>query len=75
MSIPKRKIDKKKSQLNNYSRYTGIAFQMMAIIIFFLFIGIKLDKYFTIKFPIFTLFFVMIGVVLSMYVIIREFKK
>ncbi|MGE5425379.1 MAG: AtpZ/AtpI family protein [Syntrophothermus sp.] len=48
------KPDKKKQQLNSYARYSGMAFQMMIIIIGGVFGGYKLDGWLNTK-PVFTL--------------------
>ncbi len=43
------------SQLNNYARYSGLAFQMIGIILVGVFGGIKLDEIVKWEFPVFTL--------------------
>ncbi|MFN8258313.1 MAG: AtpZ/AtpI family protein [Bacteroidales bacterium] len=66
----KRKI---KSSLSSYAKYSGLSFQMIAIVLVFVFGGLKLDKYLNWKFPVFTLFFSLLGVVIAMYVAIKDF--
>lgn len=59
----------------SYLKYTGMAFQMLAVIIIFVFGGIKLDEYLHTKFPFFTLGLSLIGVILGIYVGIKDFVK
>ena len=67
--------DKQQKAMRDYARYSGIGFQMIAIILLGVFGGIELDKLVMYKFPIFTLIFTLTGVGLSMYVVIKEFLK
>ena len=50
------------SQLNNYARYSGLAFQMIAIILVGVFGGIKLDQVVKWEFPVFTLVLTILAV-------------
>jgi F0F1-type ATP synthase assembly protein I len=61
--------------INEYARYSGIGFQMIATILIALFAGIKLDKWLAMKFPLFTLILTLLGVGIAMYVVIKEFVK
>ncbi len=69
------KFKSKKEQLKGYTWFSGIAFQMLAIILVGVFGGIKLDKLLALKFPVFTIVLTLISVALSMYVIIKETLK
>jgi F0F1-type ATP synthase assembly protein I len=64
-----------KKQLNDYARYSGMAVQMIAIILIGVLGGIKLDKYLSLKFPVFTLVFTLLSVFLAIYFAIRDFLK
>ncbi|MCK9480450.1 MAG: AtpZ/AtpI family protein [Bacteroidia bacterium] len=66
--------NKKNNSGFNYIKYSGIAFQMVIIILLFTFIGFRLDKHFTTKIPIFTLILSLSGVALSIYQLIRTIK-
>jgi F0F1-type ATP synthase assembly protein I len=70
-SNPK-KTKRKPSQLNNAARYSGIAFQMIAIILLGVFGGIKLDELVVWEFPVFTLVLTLLAVVLSIYYTIKD---
>lgn len=60
------------SRLNNYARYSGLAFQMIAIILAGVFGGIKLDQIVNWEFPVFTLVLTLLAVVLSMYYAVKD---
>lgn len=61
--------------LYNYARYTGIAFQMAAVIGLAVLGGIKLDEWIPTGFPLFTLLMCLISVPLSIYLAIKDFIK
>ncbi|HPE55683.1 MAG TPA: AtpZ/AtpI family protein [Bacteroidales bacterium] len=65
----------KKKQLNNYARYSSIAFQMLAIILLGVFGGVKLDEWIDTGFPIFTVLLSIISVFLSIYQVTRDFLR
>jgi hypothetical protein len=62
-----------KKPLNNYVRFSAMGLQMAAIMLLLTWIGIKLDSYFNLKFPIFTLVLACFSVVASLWYFIREF--
>jgi ATP synthase protein I len=61
-----------KNSLNDYARYSTLAFEMIAIILAGVFGGIYLDKLMNWGFPVFTLFLTIIFVVLAIYVAIKD---
>jgi F0F1-type ATP synthase assembly protein I len=63
-----------KREINDYTKYTGIAFQMMAIIGIFTFIGYKLDNWLRLNYPVFTIIFILLSVFTAIYSIIRSLK-
>jgi F0F1-type ATP synthase assembly protein I len=67
------KPDPKKS-LNVYARYSGIAFQMVAIILLGAYGGWKIDDWLNTK-PIFTIILLLISVVLSIYFVTRDLLR
>lgn len=70
-----KKTKKKKNQLSglsNYAKYSSLAFQMIAIILVGVFGGIQLDKVVPMEFPLFTVFFTILSVILSMYYAIKD---
>jgi ATP synthase protein I len=60
------------SRLNSYARYSGLAFQMIAIILAGVFGGMKLDELVKWDFPVFTLVLILLAVILSMYYAIKD---
>lgn len=66
---------KPKQQGNNYLKYSGMAFQMAAIITIGVFSGRKLDAWLQLKIPIFTLVLSLASVTGAIYVSIKDFLK
>ena len=66
--------DEKKA-LGGYAKYTGVAFQMMAIIGVCSFIGYKLDEYYQHETQWITALSGVFGVVMSLYQVIRQLKS
>ncbi|MCF8331409.1 MAG: AtpZ/AtpI family protein [Bacteroidales bacterium] len=67
--------NKNKTSLHNYAKYSGMALQMMAIIVAGAWGGVELDKVLSWKFPVMTVILSMIAVVAAIYISIREFLK
>ncbi|MDP3469277.1 MAG: AtpZ/AtpI family protein [Daejeonella sp.] len=63
-----------KQSLNTYAKYTGVAFQMMAIIGLSAYIGYKTDEYYDHKTQWVTALACVLGVILSIYQTIRQLK-
>jgi F0F1-type ATP synthase assembly protein I len=57
---------------NSILRYTSMATQMGITIFLGVWGGIKLDQYFQFESPIMTLVLSLLGVVLSVYIVIRD---
>lgn len=71
----KSKPKKSQSSLNNYARYSGLAFQMIAIMLAGVFGGIKLDQYVNLEFPLFTFVLTILAVILAIYYSIKDLIK
>lgn len=63
-----------KQGLNNYAKYTGMAFQMMAIIGFSAFVGYKIDQFYEHQTQWVTAITCVFGVILSIYQTIKQLK-
>ena len=63
-----------KNDLNQYARYSGMAFQMMAIIAAGAFGGLKLDQWLKTK-PVFIVIFSIAAVFLAIYYVTRDLLK
>jgi F0F1-type ATP synthase assembly protein I len=64
-----------KKALGSYAKYTGVAFQMMAIIGVSAYIGYKVDQYYDHKTQWVTALACVLGVCLSIYQTIRQLKQ
>ena len=60
--------------LNPYARYSGMAFQMMAIIFAGAFGGLKLDQWLSAK-PVFTVVLTILSVIFAIYFMVRDLLK
>lgn len=67
--------EKTAKSLSNYAQYSGLAFQMIAIILIGVFGGIKLDKWLEFRFPIFTVVLSLLATGLAIYYGIKDFLR
>jgi hypothetical protein len=58
--------------LKQYARYSSIAFQMMAIMGFSAWLGLKIDGMLNLQFPVFTLTLIIAALGLVLYKIVRS---
>lgn len=66
--------NQKKKYLNNYAKYSSIAFQMLAIILLGVFGGYKLDRWLN-TLPVFTVILSLLSVVIAIYSIVKDLLK
>lgn len=71
----KERKENNRRSLNALARYSGMAFEIAASIIIFLYIGKWLDNKFLMKYPLFTVVFTIIGVFAGVYFVIRDLLK
>ena len=69
------KENNNRKEASNFARYSGIAFQMLAIIGIMTFIGYKIDENREGKQQIFTAIFGLVGVVISLIQVVRSLNK
>ena len=62
-------------EASSFIKYTGVAFQMLAIIGVMTFIGYKIDENRKSKEPLFTAIFGLIGVIVSLVQVVRSLNK
>ena len=62
-----------KRKFDDFIRYSGLAFEMAAIMGVGVFLGIKIDQWLNLSFPAFTLGLMIISVVAAIYHAIRKF--
>lgn len=75
-------LQKKKSRknqenkgINNFARYSGIAFQMIGIILITTWGGTKLDSLMEFEKPVFTIVLSLLGVFAAIYTAVKDFIK
>ena len=73
-NIDQEGLGDEKRALTGYAKYTGVAFQMMAIIAASAFIGYKIDEYYNHQTQWVTAITCVLGVCLSIYQTIRQLK-
>ena len=71
----KKKPQEEKPLPNDYLKYSGIGFQMIVIIGVFTYAGYQLDLNQQTKTPIYTGLSSLLGVIISLYVIIKGLKS
>ena len=69
---PKRQENK---GINDFAKYSGMAFQMIAIIAVTTWGGVKLDKLAGFETPVFTIVLSLLGVFAAIYTAIKDFIK
>jgi len=67
--------DHQSNPLNNYAKYSGLAFQMGGVIAVAVWGGIKLDKLAGTDKSIFTIILSLLGVFTAIYVAVKDFIK
>ncbi len=75
MAKNEEKDDNNTDETNNLAKFTGIAFQMIAVIGIFAFAGHKIDAAENNAAPWFTAILSLTGVLISMYIIIKSLKN
>ncbi len=67
------KHQKQKKQVDDFIRYSGLAFEMIAIMGIGVLAGVKIDQWLDLDFPAFTLGLMILSVVGAVYHAIRRF--
>lgn len=67
--------EEQRNQPKNFIKYSGMAFQMLATIGLSAWAGIKLDEYYKVKNHWFTISLLLLGVVGSIYFVVRSLLK
>jgi F0F1-type ATP synthase assembly protein I len=70
-----KKKDPEDSGLGDYARYTGMATQMVVIILITTWGGIKLDDLLEYEKPVFTIILSLFGVFAAIYTAVKDFIK
>lgn len=67
------KDQKPKKQFDDFIRYSSLAFEMMIIMGIGVWLGVKLDQWLSMSFPVFTLGLMILAVIGAIYHAIRKF--
>ena len=67
------KYQKPKKKLDDFIRYSSLAFEMITIMGVGVFVGIKMDQWLDLSFPAFTLGLMILSVAGAIYYAIRKF--
>jgi F0F1-type ATP synthase assembly protein I len=65
--------NRKDSGPNSFVRYSGLGFQMIAIILLFYWAGTKLDERSGTEKPVYTAILTLLGVFAGLYIVLKEF--
>ena len=65
----------RQSQINEYVKYSGLAFQMAALILLGYWLGSKIDKWLDLSFPAFTIVLILVFLSDSFYSLIKSLPK
>lgn len=69
------KLREGQKTVNNYAKYSGLAFQMIGAILLGVWGGRKLDAWLDLSFPAFTVGLSLLGIAASLIVLIRGLPK
>ncbi len=67
--------DNGRKGIQDFGKYSGLAFQMIVIIGGMTWIGVKLDKFFSLETPVCTIIFSLLGVFGGIYISLKDFIK
>jgi preprotein translocase subunit Sss1 len=73
--LPEKNKKPQSKPLHDYIRYSGLGIQMLATIGIFLWIGMQIDRKLSWEFPVFTIIFVLIGIVGSIISLIKNLSQ
>ena len=74
-SKKKNRKDQENKGMKDFARYSGMAFQMIAVILVTTWGGIELDKLAKFNTPVFTIILSLLGVFAAIYTAVRDFIK
>lgn len=76
-NLTKQKSQRPRSQspINEYVKYSGLAFQMAALILLGYWLGSKIDKWLDLSIPVFTIILILTFLAVSFYSLIKSLPK
>ncbi|GDX51863.1 hypothetical protein LBMAG27_09100 [Bacteroidota bacterium] len=72
---PNKSSEKKQSDASTYAKYSSVGFQLIAAVMFGFTAGYFTDLFFHLQLPIFKTLFSFGGVLLGLYIVIKEVSK
>ncbi len=75
LSKSKNQRPQNQKQINEYVKYSGLAFQMAALILLGYWLGSKIDKWLELSIPVFTIILILLFLSVSFYSLIKSLPK
>ncbi len=72
---PKNQVPRSQNQFSEYVKYSGMGFQMAALILLGYWLGGKIDNWLDLTLPIFTIILILVFMSLSFYSLIKSLPK
>lgn len=69
------RLNRKPAQYNNYLRYSGLAFQLLAAIVIGGWLGYKADQWLNLRYPVFMVILGLAGFGGSLYKVYQSFNR
>lgn len=74
-SKKKNQAPQRPNQINEYVKYSGLAFQQAGLILLGYWLGSKIDSWLDLSFPAFTIILILLFMALSFYSLIKSLPK
>ena len=74
-SKKKGQLPRNQNPINEYVKYSGLAFQMAALILLGYWLGSKIDKWLDLTIPVFTIILILVFLSLTFYSLIKSLPK
>jgi len=65
----------RQNQIKDYMKYSGLTFQMAALIFLGYWVGGKIDHWLELRIPVFTIILIVAFIILTIYSLIRSLPK
>ncbi|MCD6333591.1 MAG: AtpZ/AtpI family protein [Bacteroidales bacterium] len=71
----KSSVNQRKKYIRDYARYSNFAFKLIAVILAAFFIGMKLDRWISLGFPLFTLLLSVGALTGTLFLLIKDLSS
>jgi ATP synthase protein I len=75
LRIQKHQSAPSQKPINEYVKYSGLAFQMAALLLLGYWAGSKIDQWLNLAFPVFTIVLMVLFMIISLYSLIKSLPK